>query len=77
MQPQIIDDNWLAEAIVAKMGPDNLLSFGPDTYIFDTAWRCLDQMALSNMIRREISRLNELRAERNLKLYNISASRVS
>jgi len=75
--PHIADDNWLAEAIVAKLGKENLLNFGPATYVFEGSWRCFDDLKLRNLVRTQIALLNEVRAEARLKPSSITANRVN
>jgi len=75
--PHIADDNWLAEAIVAKLGKENLLNFGPATYVFEGSWRCFDDLTLRNLVRTQIALLNEVRAEARLKPSSITANRVN
>jgi len=75
--PHIADDNWLAEAIVAKLGKENLLNFGPATYVFEGSWRCFDDLTLRNLVRTQIALLNEVRAEARLKPSSITANRLN
>lgn len=76
-QPHQIDDNWLSQAIIAKLGEDNLFAFGCDTYRFKDGWHLLDKVALKNLVREQVALLNEIRAAANLKTKPISANLVN
>ena len=76
-QPHQVDDNWLSQAIIAKLGEDNLFAFGSDTYRFKDGWQLLDKIALKNLVREQVALLNEIRAAANLKTKPISANLVN
>ena len=75
-QPNQVDDNWLSQAIIAKLGKENLLNDGNNTYQFKKGWQLLGKVDLKNLVREQIALLNELRAAANLKTTPINANRV-
>ena len=75
-QPNQVDDNWLSQAIIAKLGEENLFNDGNNTYQFKKGWQLLSKVELKNLVREQIALLNELRAAANLKTTPINANRV-
>ena len=76
-QPNQVDDNWLSQAIIAKLGEENLFALGSNTYHFKGSWRLLDTVAFKNLVREQVALLNKQRAAANLKEKPITANLVN